>query len=96
MTYDSPGARLLRQYAADHPEHVVWSADRGWHDQDGGEQCFAAAYKAHRYYDDDYRRHLCCPECGYSEEWTMTDQITTPHPKGEGCQHFGNKESEAK
>jgi hypothetical protein len=36
MTYESPSAKLLRSVTqnivANHPERVVWSAERGWHD----------------------------------------------------------------
>ena len=31
MSYESPGAQVLRSYAEQHPENVVWSPERGWH-----------------------------------------------------------------
>lgn len=30
--YDSAGARLLRRYATDNPQRVIWDSDRGWID----------------------------------------------------------------
>jgi hypothetical protein len=31
-SHESRSARALRAYRETHPENVVWSPDRGWHD----------------------------------------------------------------
>lgn len=76
-SYDSAGAQLLRRYATDNPQRVIWDRDRGWIDVVTLDPAPAPAVPAVREYTphsgragysvssvDGRRAYMVTPDCG--------------------------------